>query len=220
MAESARISSSVFVVKELLELSLNPWVLPFTVMVVLSCVYWLLALLGTIDMDMFDVDLDIDSDADGMVGGVFASLLQFINATEVPLMFVVSVMSVSKWLINIAALLTFNTAGVWWIGILTWIGGFFVSCLIAAIVTRPLVPLFKAFKAGEDDEEAIIGAEAIVVTSKLTEEFGQVRVLRKKGASAQVHCRLADGETPLKKGDTLSIIGRDEGTQFYIGKKI
>jgi|GEM_PF-1212952 hypothetical protein len=220
MAESARISSSVFVVKELLELSLNPWVLPFTVMVVLSCVYWLLALLGTIDMDMFDVDLDIDSDADGMVGGVFASLLQFINATEVPLMFVVSVMSVSKWLINIAALLTFNTAGVWWIGILTWIGGFFVSCLIAAIVTRPLVPLFKAFKAGEDDEEAIIGAEAIVVTSKLTEEFGQVRVLRKKGASAQVHCRLADGETPLKKGDTLSIIGRDEETQFYIGKKI
>ncbi len=91
MAESARISSSAFVVKELLELSLNPWVLPFTVMVVLSCVYWLLALLGTIDMDAFDIDLDIDSDADGAMGepsGIFASLLQFINATEVPLMFV------------------------------------------------------------------------------------------------------------------------------------
>ena len=132
----------------------------------------------------------------------------------------VSVMSVSKWLINIAALLTFNTAGIWWIGLLTWIGGFFVSCLIAAILTRPLVPFFKAFKAGEDDEEAIVGAEAIVVTSNLTEEFGQVRVIRKRGASAQVHCRLADGETPLKKGDTLRVIGRDEDTRFYIGKKI
>ncbi|MFT5881750.1 MAG: hypothetical protein ACI9FG_000237 [Crocinitomicaceae bacterium] len=210
--------------KELFELSLNPWVLPFTVMVVLSCVYWLLALLGTIDMDMFDVDLDIDSDADGIVGGggggIFASLLQFINATEVPLMFVISVMSLSKWLINIAALLTFNTAGIWWVALLTWVGGFFLSCVIAAIVTRPLVPIFKAFKAGEDDEEAIIGAEAIVVTSSITEEFGQVRVIRERGASAQVHCRLADGETPLKKGDTLRVIGRDEETQFYIGKKI
>lgn len=219
MAETARILSSAFVVKEILEISLNPWVLPFTVMVVLSCVYWLFALLGTIDMDAFDIDLDADG-ATGETGGIFASLLQFINATEVPLMFVISVMSVCKWLLNIAAILTFNSAGVWWIGLLTWIGAFIVSCVIAAIVTKPLVPLFKAFKAGEDDEEAIIGAEATVVTSRLTEEFGQVRVLRQKGSSAQVHCRLAEGEDPLKKGETLRVIGRDEETQFYIGKKI
>lgn len=219
MAETARILSSDSVVKELFELSLNPWVLPFTVMVVLSCVYWLFALLGTVDMDAFDIDIDTDG-ATGEPSGIFASLLQFINATEVPVMLVVSVISVSKWLLNIAAVLTFNSAGVWWVGLLTWVGAFFVSCVIAAIVTKPLVPLFKAFKAGEDDEEAIIGAEATVVTSKLTTEFGQVRVLRKKGSSAQVHCRLAEGESPLKKGETLRVIGRDEETQFYIGKKI
>lgn len=186
-------------------------------MVVLSCVYWLLALLGTVDTDALDIDADAVS---GEAGGVFASLLQFINATEVPLMFVISVLSVSNWLLNIAAVLTFNSAGVWWIGLLTWIGTFIVGCLIAAVVTKPLVPLFKLFKAGEDDEEAIIGAEAIVVTSKLTDEFGQVRVLRKKGSSAQVHCRLSNGEAPLFKGDTLMVIGRDDETQFYIGKKI
>lgn len=209
--------------KELFELSLNPWVLPFTVALVLCCLYWLIALLGTIDMDMFDLDLDLDSDTDGAVGssgGFFSSILQFMNATEVPLMFVLSVISICKWFLNIAAIVTYNQNGVWWIALLTWLGAFIVSCVITALVTKPFIPLFKAFKAGEDDEEPIIGREATVVTSQLTEEFGQVRVLRERGSAALVHCKLASGGAPLKKGETLMIIGKEEEGDFYLGKKI
>lgn len=211
--------------KELFELSLNPWVLPFTVSLALCCLYWLMALLGTIDMDMFDLDIDLDTDTDidgavGNSGGLFASFLQFINATDVPLMLVLSVISICKWFLNIAALVTYNQDGVWWIALLTWLGAFIVSCVITALVTRPLIPLFKAFKAGEDDEEPIIGREAKVVTSTLTEDFGQVRVLRERGSAALVHCKLASGGVPLKKGETLMIIAKEEGSSFYLGKKI
>lgn len=211
--------------KELLEISLNPWVLPFTISLVLCCVYWLMALLGTIDMDTFDLDLDLDTDTDvdgsvGNSGGVFSSFLQMINATEVPLMFIVSVISICKWFLNIAAIITYNKDGVWWVALLTWLGAFIISCVITALVTKPFIPLFKAFKAGEDDEEPIVGREATVVTSRITEEFGQVRVLRERGSAALVHCKLASGSEPLKKGETLMIIGKEEEGEFYLGKKI
>ena len=223
MAESARISSSVFVVKELFELSLNPWVLPFTILLALCCLYWLLALLGTVDMDFIEFDFDSDTDFDGDVGnsgGLLTSFLKLVNATDVPFMLVLSVVSLCKWLINIAAILYWNSDGIVWLGLATWVIGFFVSCLIAAVLTKPLVPVFKAFRAGEDDEEPILGQSATVVTSHLTEKFGQVRVLREKGATALVNSRLASGQPELKKGDIVTIISRDEKDGVYICTQI
>ena len=223
MAESARISSSDFVVKELLELSLNPWVLPFTVLLVLCCLYWLLALLGTVDMDSIDFGIDTDTDFDGDVGnsgGLFTTFLKMVNATDVPFMLVLSVVALSKWMINIAAILYWNSDQLVWLGLTTWVIGFFVSCLLAAVLTKPLVPVFKAFRAGEDDEEPILGQLGIVVTSNLTENFGQVRVLRKKGAAALVNSRLTSGHPELKKGDQVRVISRDDNDGVYICKQI
>lgn len=223
MAETARILSSVFVVKELLELSLNPWVLPFTILLALCCLYWLLALLGTIDMDSIDFGFDSDSGLDGDIGnsgGLLTSFLKLVNATDVPFMLVFSVVTLCKWFINIAAILYWNAGGLVWLGLTTWVIGFFFSCILAAILTKPLVPVFKAFRAGEDDEEPILGQSATVVTSHLTEKFGQVRVMRKKGATALVNCRLACGQTELSKGDDVTIISRDEKDGVYICKQI
>ena len=221
MAQSARISSSVLVVKELFELSLNPWVLPFTILLAVCCLYWLLALLGTIDMDSVDFAFDSDIDADvGNSGGLFTSFLKLVNATDVPFMLVFSVVILCKWLINIAAILYWNPEGIVWLGLTTWVVGFIVSCLLAAVLTKPLVPVFKAFKAGEDNEEPILGQPATVVTANLTEKFGQVRVLRQSGAAALVNCRLASGQVELKKGDDVTIITKDEKDGVYICKQI
>ena len=223
MAKSARISSSDFVVKELLELSLNPWVLPFTVLLGLCCIYWLLALLGTLDMDSIDFGIDADTDIDGDVGnsgGLFTTFLKMVNATDVPFMLILSVVALCKWLINIAAILYWNSDQLVWLGLTTWVIGFLVSCFFAAVLTKPLVPLFKAFRAGEDDEEPILGQSATVVTSHLTEKFGQVRVLRKKGAAALVNSRLTSGHPKLKKGDQVRVISRDDNDGVYICKQI
>ncbi|MFC5050980.1 hypothetical protein ACFPK9_10170 [Rubritalea spongiae] len=226
MAKRTIISSSVFVVKEILELSLNPWVIPFTLMTVLCCIYWLLALLGTIDMDALDIDLDLDSDADfdGDVGngggGMFTSFLKFVNATDVPLMIVVTFLSLGMWFSSLVGVYIFKPEGNWLLPLVIWLVGFVVSCLVIAVITKPLIPLFRAFKKGEDDEEPIIGCESEVVTGRLTESFGQVRVFRKHGAPALINCRLAEGDESLKKGDRVVVISRDEEAGVYVVKQI
>lgn len=222
MAKRTIILSSRFVVKEILEISFNPWVLPFSILLIVCCLYWLLALLGTIDMDAldFDFETDFEGDTGNGSGGVFTSFLKLVNASDVPFMLVFSVITLCQWFINVAAILYWNSGQLVWLGLLTWMIGFFVSCMLAAVLTKPLVPIFRAFKSGEDDEEPILGQTATVVTSNLTQKFGQVRILREKGAAALVNCRLASGSEDLSKGDTVTIIGRDADDGVYIGKKI
>lgn len=208
--------------KELLELSFSPWVIPFTLMLILCCLYWLLALFGAIDMDLFDAEVDMDSGTSdsGDSGNFLASVLKLVNATDVPLMLVISILSLCMWLISLIAGTALNPAGVWWIALIIWVAGFLVSCVVVALITKPLVPLFKAFRAGEDDEEPILGQTGTVVTSQLTDEFGQCRIMRGSGADALISCRLTIGDPPVAKGESVIIITRDDESGIYIAKKI
>lgn len=221
--------SSASVVKELIELSFSVWVLPFTVLLLLCCLYWLLAVLGTIDMDTLDIDLDVDADADmdldvdGDVGnsnGFFVSALKMVNATEVPLMLVVSLITLCMWFISLVAASFLKENGSWWVILLSWFIGFIISCVITALVTKPLIPFFRAFNAGENDDEPVIGSETIVDTSQLTDKFGQCRVIRERGADALINCKLVDGEAPAKKGEKVIIIGKDDESGLYLAKRI
>ena len=92
--------------KELWDLAIGPQVLPFTLLLLPVFLYWLLAALGTLDLDFLNVDLDadVDMDVDGDLDvdaagvgdgapdggpGVFMSglhgALRAVNATDVPM---------------------------------------------------------------------------------------------------------------------------------------
>jgi len=51
-------------VKEIWDLAVSPQVLPFTLLLVPVAFYWLLALVGVVDLDFLDIDLDLDPDVD------------------------------------------------------------------------------------------------------------------------------------------------------------
>ena len=55
-------------VKEIWDLATNGQVLPFTLLLIPVALYWLLALLGTLDLDFLDVDLDPGLDIPGQAG--------------------------------------------------------------------------------------------------------------------------------------------------------
>ena len=195
-------------------------------MTVLCCIYWLLALLGTIDMDALDIDLDLDSDADvdadvgNAGGGLFTSFLKFVNATDVPLMIVVTFLSLGMWFSSLVGVYILRPSDNWLLALVIWLTGFILSCVVVAVITKPLIPVFKAFKKGEDDEEPIIGRESEVVTAHLTDQFGQVRVFRQHGATALINCKLTEGHKPLSKGDKVVVISREEESGVYIAKQI
>ena len=118
-------------VKEIWDLATNGQVLPFTLLLIPVALYWLLALLGTLDLDFLDVDLDQDVDVSasatvdaggqgnghgdvpgqGVVMNVFHGALRAINATDVPVMVVFSILMIMMWLCAMLGNLWFNAGG-------------------------------------------------------------------------------------------------------------
>ena len=204
--------------KEILELSLSPWIVPFTVTLVLCLLYWLLAVIGTIDMDA--LDLDFDSEAEGASGGFLVGVLKVVNATDVPLMLVLTLLSLFKWMFVVLWHGSLSMASIWWGALLGLVLGFVVACILTRLLMVPLKPLFLAFKKGEDDQEPIFGRECEVVSGELTDKYGRVEVPREKGSPAVVACRLSEGDVAVPKGGAVVLFDFDKEEKIYLAKKI
>lgn len=185
-------------------------------MLCLFVVYWLLAALGTLDID--SLDIDADADADG--GGFMAGFLKVVNATDVPLMLVLSLICLFKWMLLMFYHGYVAFAAVWWGGLLGIIGAFIIACILTKLLMKPLAPLFEVFKQGENDEEPVYGRECEVVSGTLTSEYGRVEIPRERGAPAVVACRLTDGDVPLKRGDKVVLFDHDKEKGLYVAKRI
>ena len=111
--------------KEIWDLAISGQVLPFTLLLIPVALYWILAMLGTLDLEFLhmdfdsDVDVDVDVDADvspdvsadathGPFMGVFQGALRMVNATDVPLMIVLSIMFLMAWMCAMLGNLWFN----------------------------------------------------------------------------------------------------------------
>ena len=81
--------------------------LPFTVLLGLIVLYWLLVALGALDVHLFsDVDGDLHHDmhheADHDLAG-FTKVLHFVGIGDVPVMVIVSVLGLAMWLCSMLA---------------------------------------------------------------------------------------------------------------------
>jgi len=189
-------------------------------------VYWLLAVLGTIDMESFDFDFDTDIDADidadldtdisAADTGFLVSALKFVNATDVPLMMVLSFLTLFMWMISILANSAFNPMHSWFVASCLLLVNFFVSCLLVKFITKPLIPFFKAFKKGENDDEPVIGRVGIVKSRVIDSKYGQVEVPRDNGAPAIVNARMGDGHSPLERGAQVLVYEKDARSALFI----
>lgn len=211
--------------KEILEQSILPYNLPFTFGLALFAIYWLLALLGTIDIDALDIDFSADADADMETdvsagsAGLFGSFLKMVNATDIPLMMVLSVLNLFMWMFAIISNVAFNPSQSWLIAAGLLVVNFIVSCVCTKIVTQPLKPLVKAFKKGENDDEPVIGRVGIVKSRIIDSNYGQVEVPRVSGAPAIVNCRLSDDEEPLTRGSEVLVFDKDKEKNLFLVRK-
>src|SRR5690606_39570059 len=93
--------------KELIEISFSPVNAFFSIMCILLVVYWLLVIIAGIDPDLFSVDFDsadLDSgfDGDGEADSSgFMKILEYFNFDELPLMFIITIVFFSMWLIGV-----------------------------------------------------------------------------------------------------------------------
>ena len=206
--------------KELWDVAIQPHNLPLTVVVGLFMVYWIVCILGIVGLDSFDLDVDADLDADVDTGGAspLVVALRFVNATDVPLMTVLSFLSIFMWVITMMGNYYLNPELKDWLIMVIFGSSFILGAVLTKLATAPLVPVFRKMKEIEKAEPAV-GGIGVVISKSVDEKYGQVEQKRKEGAPAIISCRISGGE-PISKGTEVAVVSYDKDTGIYLVRKL
>lgn len=207
--------------KEIWEQALLGYNLPLTALLGLVFLFWVFSLLGLGDADAeVDADGTIDAEVDGDVDteGLFGFLMRAVNAQDIPVMLVLSLLTLFMWAVAIASNYYFNPGQSSTVALGLLFVNFFLSVFLVKLTTQPLRPFFHSIKNDKEHQEPLIGSAGVVKSRVLDGDFGQCEVVRPKGAPALLNCRLAEGDKPLERGDQILVIGFDDANQKFIAK--
>lgn len=210
--------------KELWQTATNSTVLPATLLLIPVLLYWVVGLFG-----MTDGDAGGDSDAGGegdsgdgdssdgggghFISDVTGAMLRLVNASEIPFMVVISLLSIFFWLAMVLGSMLLPFSGGWFDWALT--GGALVAALLMTrLAVIPLKPLVRAIRFDKDVQVPVIGRTATVRSHELTTHFGQVEVPDAHGPMF-LNARLIDEGLTLRKGDEVIIVSLNSEKMIY-----
>ena len=216
----------IFLVAEMDPFYLNITSFPtviFTFLLAVSVLFWLVAVLGFIDIGVLDFDipdldgqLDVNPDAGLSSPDALAGLLLKFGLNHVPVTIVVSLISFFGWFSCYYAvhfIFPYIPDGV-----LYYLAGFavllvalIIGVLITSILIRPLRPLFK--KSLTQSVKYILGQTAVVRTSRVDNEFGEA-VLDDGGAGLILKVRTL-GDARFSHGDRVILLEYVEAENSY-----
>jgi hypothetical protein len=186
----------------------------FTLFLAVSVLYWLVAVLGFVEIDILDFDIpDVDADLDINPNSelsnpeALAGLMLRFGLNGVPVTVIVSLVALFGWLVCYYAvhfLLGYVPAG--WLyfvaGVPVLIGSLYIAVMITAVVIKPLRNFFKTTR--QDTVKHVLGQSALVRTSRVDNEFGEA-VLEDGGAGLIFKVR-STGEDRFEKGDRVVLL--------------
>lgn len=183
----------------------------FSVVLVFCVLFWLIAILGFLDISFLDIpepDFDFDSGGDtASTPDAVAGIILKLGLDGVPLTVVITLISLIGWFISyyiVNFTRDYLPGGVLYygVGLVSFFVTFYLSALITSKIIRPLRPLFK--KMGQDIEKLVMGQTAVVRTSRVDDSFGEA-LLNDGGAGLILKVRTTGNET-YKKGDRVVLI--------------
>ncbi|MGH3760827.1 hypothetical protein [Actinophytocola sp.] len=185
----------------------------FGFLLVVVVLYWLLVVLGTLDIDLVGGDGDIgDGDGDGGGDGGF---LDGLGLGGVPITVTLSVLIVFAWFVSIVGgVLLSGMDGV--VGVLLGIGVLLVALFVGLFVARLVaVPLRRLYVSGpEPSRSDFVGRECVIRTGRVSTDFGQAEVTAVDGSSAVIQVRQT-GEHELTAGQLALIFDYDTNGEFF-----
>lgn len=220
------------------------WVnLPFTVLLGLVVIYWVMVGLGVLDMNLFgDVDADIhahveadmDVDAHPLVpgdpphltgdkaGGISKEISDgggfWINALtflNVGQVPLMFVASVLALCLWLGSMMAnhYFTGGSALLALAALVPNLIVSMVATRYITLPFKPLFRRLTRENEEHVEVIGQRCTVVTSEATPEFGQVEIPT-DGAPLLLNVRTMN-DARFAKGDTAVVVRQDAERGIY-----
>lgn len=202
---------------DILETCFSGPILPASVLLVLVTGYWLMVILGTLDIDLFDLDLDVDGDpqADSAwFTGTGAMVLRFLNIGSIPLMIWLTVFALALWI----------TSVVWydpaanqdeWLAVQILLRNGAIALIATKLITQPMTRLIDRTELRKAKD--LLGCVCTISTSEVTDRHGQAK-LHTEGAPLLLHVRSRGGV--LAKGDAARIIDYDPATLTYYVEKV
>lgn len=208
-----------------------------TILVGIAVVYWLFVILGALDVDVLgggdadagDLGGDIgdggadvgdagdagdagDGDADGGAGGgIWAAL----GLGKVPLTISVSLIVFFAWIVCMVIMLNLGDIGVprLLVGMVAFVISLVVAVPPAALVARPLAPVFVVASAKKRAD--YIGSVCTITTGHVDARFGQARLVD-GGDDLLIDVRCDKEDTKLERHSRALIIDYDDAREAYL----
>ena len=211
---------------EILQEALMPVNAVFTILLLLVLLYWIMVILGALDVSFLDmdfdadfdadVDFDIDADVDMDVGGggILRALLLFFYVGEVPVMIIVSLLALTMWVVSVTGNHYFNPAGSLILGLPIFAATLFISALACKVIIMPMRKMFSVFEKDSNAPKKVIGRICTVVTTELKDNLGQAEVST-KGAPILLNVMAQQG-CVFHKGDEAVVLEKDDKKGIYI----
>jgi hypothetical protein len=181
----------------------------FTFILAACTVYWLVAVLGVVDLDILDLDIpegDASTDTNSGANAVAGFLLK-LGLNGVPLTIIISFLALFGWLIcYFAVFFSFPLIPdgflEYIVGLPILLGSLYISVLITAQIIKPLKPFFNSMH--KNTVKHVLGQTAIVRSLRLDDSFGEV-LLEDGGAGLIFKARAMNNEA-FKKGDRVVLL--------------
>lgn len=198
--------------QELLTEAIRPINLPFTILVGLVLIYWLLVAAGVLGMDV-EGDAGAEAAGDGEAdAGPLTSALQFLNAGDVPLTLVLSVLAICVWILSLVTNYYWTGSSVLF-GLAALVPILLVSACFTRLITTPLKLLTRSLEHEGDEHQPLIGRTCRVSTSEATSDFGQAQVER-KGSPLLINVRTLRDEK-MSAGAVGLIVQEDRAKGLF-----
>lgn len=213
--------------QEIFQAAFMPINVVFTVMLILVVLYWLMVIIGAMDVDFLnfdfdadldaDADIDIDTDIDGDLdiegGGAMRGLLHFFYVGEVPVMVLLSVLILTMWAFSMIANHYLNPTGSLPAAMPIFAANLFASLSVCKVIGMPLRRLFMVFDKDSNASRSVMGRICTVITTQVSDKLGQAE-MPSKGAPILLNV-VAEGGNIFHKGDEAVVIGKNKETGVY-----
>jgi len=189
----------------------------FSVLCLVCAIYWLIAMLGVIDIDILDMpDADASTGNNGLVNGAAAVLVKF-GLNGVPFLIIVSLVSLFGWLISFYSIYFLPLSHLpvfisWIIDIAIFASALYLSLWFTAWAIRPLRRFFLTVDTSE--KQRVIGKLSVVITSRVDSNFGEA-MLEDGAAGIQLQVRSYNDQI-FNKGDKVIPLELEPESHSYL----
>jgi len=166
-----------------------------------------------------DHDVDHDHDVDDGDRGIGAILFGPLGIGKIPFSIVwqayALVFAITGLLLNLAAIRADGSVPIL---TLAWTFPISMSSGYGAVATlaRLLGPVLSSKDQEATTRQELVGQVGVVISSRVSPEFGEVRVKDKTGHELRVVCRLADGDHEPKEREQVVFVECDDEGRLLV----